>query len=67
MRRQLEVIIRSGNVAGAIPWLLFDFRTPRRMNAMQGTFNRKGLLSEGLSHRKLAFRTVQQIYASLLQ
>jgi beta-glucuronidase len=67
LSRQLEVMISSGNVAGAIPWLLFDFRTPRRMNPFQGMFNRKGLLSEGLRTRKRAFRAVKEIYQSLIE
>lgn len=58
----LAILERDGFV-GVSPWLLKDFRSPRRWHAhYQGYWNRKGLVSpEG--RRKLAFETVRRFYA----
>ena len=58
----LAILERDGFV-GVSPWLLKDFRSPRRWHAhFQGYWNRKGLISpEG--HRKLAFEVVRRFYA----
>ena len=42
-------------LAGVTPWILKDFRSPRRfLPGIQDDFNRKGLLSEN-GERKQAF------------
>ncbi len=46
---------------GTSPWLLFDFRSPCRMNRYQQGYNRKGLLSDQ-GARKLAFQVVKERY-----
>lgn len=58
----LPVLERDGFV-GVCPWVLKDFRSPRRWHAhYQGYWNRKGLLNpEG--RRKLAFDTLRRYYA----
>ncbi|MEM9859918.1 MAG: glycoside hydrolase family 2 TIM barrel-domain containing protein [Bacteroidota bacterium] len=49
-------------LAGTVPWLLFDFRSPRRvLPEIQDGYNRKGLISEK-SERKKAFETVKRYY-----
>jgi beta-glucuronidase len=59
----LPLLERDGFV-GVSPWVLKDFRSPRRWHAhYQGYWNRKGLISpEG--RRKLAFETVRRFYAA---
>lgn len=59
----LSIIDRDGFV-GVSPWLLKDFRSPRRWHArFQGYWNRKGLISpEG--RRKLAFDVLRRFYAT---
>ena len=49
-------------LAGCTPWILKDFRSPRRaLEGIQDDFNRKGLVSEK-GEKKDAFFTLQQWY-----
>lgn len=59
---QLAILGAAEAVKGTCPWILFDFRSPRRLNARQGGYNRKGLLDETRTHRKLAFAAVRDFY-----
>jgi beta-glucuronidase len=61
-RKQLEAILRSGAVSGLAPWLLYDFKTPRRLNSQQKMYNLKGLVDRTKKVRKLAFNLVRQCY-----
>jgi beta-glucuronidase len=56
-------MIRSNpDVAGLSPWLLVDYRSPRRpLAGVQDYYNRKGLLSDR-GERKLAFYVLQKFY-----
>jgi beta-glucuronidase len=59
---QLTMIDKIPGLAGLSPWLLMDFRSPRRpLAGVQDYFNRKGLLS-GLGQRKKAFFVLQNYY-----
>jgi beta-glucuronidase len=50
---------------GTSPWILMDFRSPRRtLPGIQDYFNRKGLISER-GQKKEAFFVLQQFYESL--
>jgi beta-glucuronidase len=63
-RQQVEAIRRIDYVAGLSPWILYDFRCPRRTNRYQQPFyNRKGLLNPDKTQRKRAFRVLQDFYA----
>ena len=43
----LRMIDRIGNLAGVVPWLLYDFRSPFRLHPeLQQGWNRKGVLSQ---------------------
>lgn len=61
-KKQFE--LSEGYVEGIFPWILFDFRSPVRMNPKQGQFNRKGLVAEDKTRRKMAFETVKKYYES---
>lgn len=61
-KKQTELFSRIPFIQGTCPWILFDFRTPRRMSAWQKGRNTKGLLSEDKKHRKLAFYVMQDFY-----
>ena len=51
-------------LAGCTPWILKDFRSPRRaLDGIQDDFNRKGLISER-GQKKDAFYTLQHWYQS---
>jgi beta-glucuronidase len=62
--QQIDVIGNAPYVAGMTPWILFDFRCPRRLNGFQAGFNRKGLVAADRVTRKLAFATLKAFYAS---
>lgn len=51
-------------VRGMSPWILFDFRCPRRHNRYQRGYNLKGLLSADKKTKKLAFYVLQRFYAT---
>ena len=61
-RRQLAVLGATDYVQGMSPWILFDFRCPRRANALQNYYNRKGLVDSDKIHRKQAFSVLQAFY-----
>lgn len=58
----LKVVEQTPGCVGLAPWLLKDFRSPRRWHGrFQDMWNRKGLVSpEG--HRKQAFFVLQDYY-----
>jgi beta-glucuronidase len=59
---QLSMIRNNPDFAGLSPWLLMDYRSPRRALAgMQDYYNRKGLVSDR-GERKLAFYVLQEFY-----
>jgi beta-glucuronidase len=58
----LKLVARTPGCIGCTPWLLKDFRSPRRWHGrFQAGWNRKGLVSEE-GHRKLAFETLRHFY-----
>ena len=62
-RQTLAMIGRIPNLVGLSPWILKDFRSPRRQRpGIQDGWNRKGLLSE-TGERKLAFDVLAEWYA----
>ena len=63
-RDTLAMAARIPTLAGMSPWILKDFRSPRRQLAgVQDGWNRKGLLSE-LGERKQAFDVLAAWYAA---
>ncbi|MFI3322955.1 MAG: glycoside hydrolase family 2 TIM barrel-domain containing protein [Rikenellaceae bacterium] len=63
-RENIQLFNNMKNLRGTSPWILFDFRSPRRAHAMyQQGWNRKGLLSpEG--NRKRAWYIMKEYYES---
>lgn len=63
--RQIEMLRKLPNFCGCSPWILRDFRSPRRNLAeVQDQWNRKGLIgSDG--KRKLAFSVLKEFYAEM--
>lgn len=60
--RTFAMADRIPNLAGVSPWILKDFRSPRRFHGrFQGYWNRKGLIDPS-GRRKLAFETVREYY-----
>lgn len=62
-RKTLEMADRVPTLRGISPWILKDFRSPRRQNPdFQMGFNRKGLISE-TGQRKQAFSVLAEYFA----
>jgi len=61
-RNQLDMIDRVPFICGVSPWILKDFRSPRRLHPeYQNYYNRKGLVSnEG--EKKLSFSIMREYY-----
>jgi beta-glucuronidase len=58
----LKALERSGVFAGVSPWLLKDFRSPRRWHGrFQQGWNRKGVIGPN-GERKLAFGVLRRFY-----
>jgi len=59
---QLNMLSHMAPLAGMSPWILMDFRSPRRpLPGIQDYFNRKGLISDR-GQRKPAFYILQKFY-----
>ncbi|MGH9703836.1 MAG: glycoside hydrolase family 2 protein [Candidatus Acidiferrales bacterium] len=64
---QLKMIQQMPSLAGVSPWVLMDFRSPRRtLPGIQDYHNRKGLVSDRGQH-KLAFYVLQKYYRDLVK
>jgi beta-glucuronidase len=64
---QLAMLDRIPSLAGMSPWVLVDFRSPRRYLAgVQDFHNRKGLISDR-GQRKQAFFVLQKYYQQKAQ
>jgi beta-glucuronidase len=61
-RKNLEMLMKLPGIAGFSPWILKDFRSPKRpLTGIQDEFNRKGVIDEQ-GHRKQAFYVLQDFY-----
>jgi beta-glucuronidase len=63
--KQVETFKRCPYIAGTTPWILYDFRCPRRLNRYQEGFNRKGLIDADRVTRKEAYHVMRQFYAEI--
>ncbi|WP_366186663.1 glycoside hydrolase family 2 TIM barrel-domain containing protein [Flavobacterium ovatum] len=60
--KQLEMLEKIDGLRGMTPWILVDFKSPRRQNPIyQNFWNRKGLISE-TGIKKKAFYVLQKYY-----
>ncbi len=63
-QKNISMLDRMPGLAGTSPWILKDFRSPKRMlGGIQDDYNRKGLLSEK-GERKKAFYVMQSWYGT---
>lgn len=60
--RQIETLQNISYIKGMTPWILYDFRCPRRTSYIQKYYNRKGLCSADKKYRKPAFAVLQKFY-----
>ncbi|HZR67252.1 MAG TPA: glycoside hydrolase family 2 TIM barrel-domain containing protein [Terriglobales bacterium] len=64
---QLAMLQKIPQLAGMSPWVLMDFRSPRRLlPGIQDYFNRKGLISDQ-GQKKQAFYVLQKFYRERAQ
>ncbi len=63
--RQIQTLRDIDYIKGMTPWILYDFRCPRRTSSIQKYYNRKGLLSEDKKYKKMAFYVLQKFYQEL--
>ncbi|MDQ2720693.1 MAG: beta-glucuronidase [Bacteroidota bacterium] len=62
-QHQTKLVSTINNLRGITPWILVDFRSPKRMNPdYQDGWNRKGLISE-TGKKKKAFYVLKDFYA----
>ena len=66
-REQMERLLTADYVRGLSPWILYDFRSPRRQNRYQRGWNRKGLIGQDKETRKMAFDTLAAYYLILAE
>jgi len=59
-----QIQYSNGKIQGLFPWILFDFRSPVRMNNFQKFKNIKGIVSMDKENKKLAFKVLQNYYLS---
>lgn len=66
-RRTLPMLEKIPGFSGCTPWILCDFRSPRRLlPGVQDGWNRKGLIGSN-GKKKEAFHVLQKIYARMAQ
>lgn len=64
---QLKMLNKIGTLRGMTPWILVDFRSPRRnLPLIQDGWNRKGLISDG-GFKKQAFYVLRDYYNKMEQ
>ncbi|NVO20860.1 MAG: beta-glucuronidase [Bacteroidetes bacterium] len=64
-KENLKMISKIPQLRGTTPWILVDFRSPRRvLPGIQDGWNRKGLISE-TGNRKKAFYILQDFYKKI--
>ncbi|MGE5613016.1 MAG: glycoside hydrolase family 2 protein [Bacillota bacterium] len=61
-RKQTRTLGSISCVKGISPWILYDFRCPRRHNELQKGYNTKGLLSGDKKYKKPAFYVMKEFY-----
>ena len=60
--QQIETFKKCPYIACTTPWILYDFRSPRRLNRYQEGLNRKGLIDADRKTKKPAFYVMQEFY-----
>lgn len=64
-REQLKMLRKISSLRGMTPWILVDFRSPRRnLPEIQDGWNRKGLISDG-GQKKQAFYILKEFYEEM--
>ena len=65
--RQTAVLRTIPYIQGMTPWILYDFRCPRRTSSLQRYYNTKGLCSADKTYKKAAFYVLQKFYREVAE
>ena len=65
--KQIATLRTIPYVKGITPWILYDFRCPRRTSVIQQYFNRKGLIDEKREYKKPAYYLMQRFYTEKVE
>ncbi|MBO7334634.1 MAG: glycoside hydrolase family 2, partial [Lachnospiraceae bacterium] len=60
--RQVDVLGKTDYIKGMTPWIMYDFRCPRRTAFIQGYYNRKGLFTADKKYKKKAYHVLKKFY-----
>jgi beta-glucuronidase len=65
--KTLQMVRNMPEVRGISPWILADFRSPKRnLPVIQDGWNRKGVVANN-GHRKMAFHVLREFYEEIEQ
>ena len=64
--KQVELFKKTSYIQGTVPWILFDYRTPKRLGAYQKGYNIKGLVSADRKREKPAFSVMKKFYEEVM-
>lgn len=65
-RKQVDAFRQLPVIRGTSPWILYDFRCPRRLHPItQNYYNTKGLLNADKTYQKPAFQVMRDFYGDL--
>lgn len=59
---QVEMFKKTDYIQGTTPWILYDYRTPKRLGAYQKGYNIKGLVTADRKREKPAFEVMKKFY-----
>ena len=65
--KQTELFRMTSYIKGLSPWILYDYRTPKRLGAYQQGYNIKGLVTADRKHEKLAFDVMKRFYSEITE
>ena len=61
-KKQVEMFGKTEYIQGTAPWILYDYRTPKRLGAYQKGYNIKGLVTADRIREKPAFAVMKKFY-----
>lgn len=65
-RKQVDAFRKIPAIRGTSPWILYDFRCPRRLHPVtQNYYNTKGLLNADKTYKKPAFHVMREFYRTI--
>lgn len=64
-KRQVELFGKTEYIQGTTPWILYDYRTPKRLGAYQKGYNIKGLVTADRKREKPAFSVMKNYYEEI--